>query len=250
MIMLNRTKVSQLVSSDVLAAWFVILVLLAALAALMLSGCGGDSGPGLTATSTGWKCDVPSTTMGDVSTKYFVVVEDDVAAACEETKAWATKNPSQAAAILPSVANGQISIQGADCSDAAHDFQGTSGTPWCVKLAQSVNVASNTIYNTPTVSTLESGQKCTGLPSDGSTCLASVVYTSSSYEDPEGGVCGAYGTYSDTFGIDSPVCVAAAISPVNTSPQKQDGSMMGDDGIWAICSTTGTFLGWMCTDGE
>jgi len=250
----NETKTSQATKSDALIIRFLILVMLVALAGLLLTGCGGESGPGLTATSTGWKCDVPTTTMGNfsagsVSTKYFVVVEDDVAAACEETKAWATMNPSQATAILPSAANGQISIQGADCSDAAHDFKGTSGTSWCVKLVQSVNVTASGVYNSPTFSTLESEQKCTGLPSDGSTCLASVVYTSSSYEDPEGAVCGAYGSNSDAYGVDSPVCVAAAISPVDTS-QSYEGSMMGDDGIWAICSTTGTFLGWMCTDGE
>jgi hypothetical protein len=221
----NRTKVSQVVNSDSLITFFLILVLLVSFAGLLLTGCGGDSGPGLTATDAGYpKCEIPSPTGDAPSTLYgvardtpnYIVVADDVEAACNETKVWESQEQ----------ASWLTAVKGADCSDAAHDFKGTSNVSWCVNLIQASEL-----------STVDSSSNCSGLPSDGSTCLASVVNNAALYPVPSNETC--RGGASTTVNTNSPVCVIAAVSIGASVNQTMNRN-------WAICSQTGVFLGWSC----
>jgi hypothetical protein len=100
----------------------------------ILAGCdgsgggsdSGDAGAGkVLRTDAGWiTCSIPSPT-GDQPSGYgdeardlpatnFLLVNNDVKKACEDTK------------------TSYSSAAGIDCGDPAHDFQGTTGKPWCI----------------------------------------------------------------------------------------------------------------------
>jgi len=233
----NRTKVSQVVNSDSLITFFLILVLLAAFAGLLLTGCGGESGPGLTEVDGGWQCEIPSPT-GDQDVvvppgnkvapartrAQYIVIATNVETLCNNYKAWATAQNKK-----NGVTN-DTALSGLDCSDAAHDFEGTSGYYWCVDLVQPSELA-----------TLKSSSYCKGLPSDEFSCIESVV-ENFEYTPPLGSTCQGTGQTADVK-LNSPACEAALIVPgavVNNSMTRD----------WALCSQTGVFMGWMCGSGQ
>jgi hypothetical protein len=232
----NRTKVSQVVNSDSLITFFLILVLLVSFAGLLLTGCGGDSGPGLTEVDGSWQCEIPSPT-GDQNVVVspgkvapardraeYIVIATNVETLCNNYKAWAIAQDKK-----NGVSN-DTAMSGLDCSDVAHDFEGTSGYYWCVDLVQPSELA-----------TLKSSSYCKGLPSDEFSCFESVVENGSEYTPPLGSTCQGAGQSADVQ-LSSPACVAALIAPgahVNNSMTRN----------WAICSQTGVFMGWMCGSG-
>jgi hypothetical protein len=243
MIMLNRTKVSLVVNPDSLITFFLILVLLASFAGLLLTGCGGESGPGLTTTDAGWpKCEIPSPTGDQKSSLYgvardtpnYVVVVDTLKPACEGSKAWneyESKFPYEPGYVQMS--------SGIDCSDPADNFIGTSTYPWCLNL-----IPNSDITNVTSSSFKVSGSDgdCTGSPTDGTTgsyCLAAMFSNKSGSVSAE--TCRGDGPPSDAE-VNSPSCMIAAIS---SGPTPVPTVLTGP--LWAVCSQSGVFLGWSCS---
>lgn len=121
-----------------------LFALAAALLGLLSSGCDGgnevrlgDSGPVVSEdVLRPVLCEVPSPT-GDQPSGYgiardlpasnHVLVSNDVKSACER---WKSAYPATYAA-RPSGPDPSV-VAGVDCSDVAHDFQGSSGVPWSV----------------------------------------------------------------------------------------------------------------------
>lgn len=73
-------------------------------------------------------CPIPSPTGDGYAPSGFIVVTNDPRAACESAKAANTTQSFDATnkPVTP------VSTSGLDCSDVAHDFSGTTGTPWCI----------------------------------------------------------------------------------------------------------------------
>lgn len=90
-------------------------------------------------------CAIPSPTgteasqqLGPIGANHFLFVANDVRAACESGRAAALKpvcttNPATGvvACADPSAATVKL-VDGINCSDPAHDFEGSTGTPMCV----------------------------------------------------------------------------------------------------------------------
>lgn len=103
-----------------------------------------DSGPGLTygkpepGTDAGFiSCSVPSSQPSN--TVYFILVANDVRSMCETFKSQYSKATNCEAqdvtncTVQPGYGNQILSTvptAGIDCSDAAHDYRGTTGVPW------------------------------------------------------------------------------------------------------------------------
>jgi hypothetical protein len=198
---------------------------------LLIASCdGGEAGPGLAYTDAGVACSIPSPTGDSLTptgvarnTAHFVVIEDDVVAACNEMKAWRT-------VAFP----GDTSFQGIDCSDPAHDFQGTTTQSWCVALIAQDKLAAT-----------YSSAGCTGLPSDGSTCLANAANSGAVGYTMDGSTCTSPFNSAGSSSTTTPSCVAASVVSMRAVSPARTPTMLVRS--WAICSPAGKFLGWMCT---
>ena len=144
-----------------LAFWFRKFLLAGVALALLLAGCdsglegdSSDSGTpkvtsdagGLRRTKNGgFACTVPSPTGDEKSpygtgkdVQYFMVITDGVTKACNAFKA---ANPTLPVHTMTGSGSSGISTVGIDCSDAANDFQGSSGQKWCVVLTASDGIS-------------------------------------------------------------------------------------------------------------
>lgn len=79
-------------------------------------------------------CEIPASSLRPGLTPSFIRVTNDAKAECLSFKAANPTIPnSWPKANSPSTAT-SFSTSGVDCEDVAHDFQGTTGMPWCLGL--------------------------------------------------------------------------------------------------------------------
>jgi hypothetical protein len=106
----------------------------------LLAGCDGPSdlgnSSGLKYSDSGMPyCDIPSPTGTNAAAGHtYVVVGDQMGNGTQilSDDVVATRCESEKSQKIVSINGQQVSTAGLDCSDAAHDFQGSTGTTWCV----------------------------------------------------------------------------------------------------------------------